>query len=229
MCNIPADKLPFHLFGLCLQEPMGLILNWVMASIAIIMFVRLKNKNASFQKSWRWFFLTFAISTFFGGLGHVFFIYTGFYGKIMSWIMNFIASFFAGKAMIETGLIRQKAKKNLLNFIVAVSFVLLVLTMMYKSFTFVIIDTAIIYFTFCLGFGIDALKKGIPSMKYIIIAVLILIPSAFVFIFKINPYLWFDTNDLSHTFIIISLFFFYFGVVNYRSIGMNGETAEIEK
>lgn len=215
MHTIPADKIPFQLFGLHLQDPMALILNWVMALIAFVAFYKLRKVEHNFQKNWRWFFLFFGISTFLGGLSHTFFYYTGFYGKISSWIFNFIATFFVGKAMIEIGWIDGKLRKRLLRLLALITVVLFYLTVLFQSFTFVIVDTAIVYFPLCFGYGIYALKNNIVAMKYIVIGVCVLIPSALIFILKINPFLWYNKNDLSHTLIIISLFFFYFGVAKF--------------
>jgi hypothetical protein len=37
VCGISPDKLPFQIFGYCLQEPMALITNWLIAITAFIL------------------------------------------------------------------------------------------------------------------------------------------------------------------------------------------------
>ena len=54
-------------------------------------------------------------------------------------------------------------------------------------------------------------KIGI-EFKYFVFGVLVLLPSAFVFLFKINLHPWFDKNDLSHVLMFIGIIYFYLGV-----------------
>lgn len=218
MCEIPLEKLPFQLFGLCLQEPMGLLLNWAIALVAFTLAYKLRGHRHHFQKNWFIFFIIFGFSTFFGGLGHVFYYYLGFYGKIPAFTLSIIAAFFVGKAMINASNLDGRNYKNWLTFIGGTTLFLLASMLFFQSFIFVLLDTIIIYLTFCLGFGMYYWKKGASPLKFIVYGVLTLIPSALIFIFKFSPYLWLNENDLSHIFIIISLFFFYRGVVRYRVI-----------
>src|SRR5690625_5534161 len=83
--------------GLCLQEPMALITNWIIASVAFVLYYKLRPLSGDFVKNWRFFLISIGLSTFFGGLGHIFFQYTGFYGKIPSWVLGNLAAFFADR------------------------------------------------------------------------------------------------------------------------------------
>ena len=211
-CNIPAEKLPFTLFGLCLQEPMALVTNWVIALTALILFFRLGKPQSDFQKYWKKFYLFFGLSTFFSGFGHVFFHYLDVFGKYPTWILGLIAAYHAGKAMISLNILSVKMK-SMLNFMVyakLITFALLALSL--KSFIFVMVDAVITYLLFCLGIGIYYWRKGIQSFKYTVIAVLILLPSIFIFTLQYNPHIWFNKDDLSHVLMAFTIIFFYLGV-----------------
>ncbi|MBW7867713.1 MAG: hypothetical protein H3C31_05245 [Brumimicrobium sp.] len=220
LCGISEDKLPFQLLGLCLQEPMALILDWVMAFICFFVFLRLKNHTSDFHRYWKLFFLFFGLSTFFGGLGHLFFYYTGNYGKIPSWTFAIISNYYVGKAMLKLNVLSIQ-KIQLLSKILSVKFLvfmslMLFVVLMYgkNSFVFSMVDSVLTTLAYCLGLGIYYKKQGLESFKYIVWAVVLLFPSIFIFVFKINVSLWLNKDDLSHLFMIASLVFFYIGVKN---------------
>src|SRR5690554_7028356 len=101
LCDIPLEKLPFNLFGLCLQEPMALVTNMMIAITCFVIYFRFNPVENSFQKHWKMFYLLFGLSTFFSGFGHMFFNYTGVYGKFPTWTLGLFSAFHAGKAMIS--------------------------------------------------------------------------------------------------------------------------------
>ena len=215
-CEIPTDKIPFSFFGYCLQEPMALITNWLIAATAFILFFRLKNPQNKFQKHWKLFYIFFAISTFFGGLGHLLFYYFDVYGKFPCWFFGTISAFHAGKAMISNKLISTEKQRSLTYFLVFKGIVLAGLAIIQQTFLFIMLDSIITYLFFCLGFGIYYWKKGNQAYKYTVFAILILLPSIFIFTLQINPHLWFNKDDLSHVLMVTTIIFFYFGVVNNK-------------
>src|SRR5699024_8920002 len=119
MCGIPAENLPFHLFGLCLQQPMGLLFNWLICLTCLVFYQKVKQTNFVFLKNCRYFFLTLGISTFFGGLGHLFFYYCGFYGKILPFSLGIVSSFFVAKAMLNPKLLKRSTLQALTFFLYA--------------------------------------------------------------------------------------------------------------
>lgn len=218
VCNIPLERLPFSVFGLCLQEPMALVTNWVIAITAFILYFRLKNAESNFQVSWKKFYFFFGLSTFFSGFGHVFFNYFDVYGKYPTWILGLIAAYHAGKAMISLNVIDTSTRRmfNWVLYAKLITFALLALLL--QSFIFVMVDAVITYLFFCLGFGIYYWRKGISSFKYTVIAVLILFPSIFIFTLKVNPHIWFNKDDLSHILMALTIIFFYLGVSRLNEI-----------
>ena len=221
LCNIPADKLPFKFMGLCLQEPMALVTNMVIAIICFVIYSKMKITENNFQKNWKIFFFFFGISTFFSGFGHMFFNYTGVYGKFPTWTLGLVSAFYAGKAMISLNVIDPKLYKGLIRFLYFKFFVLGILGLYFKSFIFIMTDATISYLFFCMGFGIYYWRKGLKSFKYTVYAVLFLIPSIFIFTLQFNPHVWFNKEDLSHVLMATTIIFFYFGVIRLNQIDLD--------
>jgi len=212
LCDILPDKLPFTWLGLCLQEPMALVTNWLIALTSLYLFFQIKKPFSIFRKHWRLFYFYLSISMFFGGLGHLFFNYFDVYGKFPCWITGAFASFHAGKAMISVNMIKADLQRKLTYFLLIKGIVLTLIAMSLGSFLFMMIDAVLSYLVFCLGFGVYYWKKGYHSFKFTVYAIIILFPSIFIFLLKVNPHLWFNKDDLSHVLMMITIIFFYIGV-----------------
>jgi len=212
LCEISPEKLPFTWMGLCLQEPMALVTNWLIAVTSSFLFFQIKKPYSLFRRHWRKFYLYFAISTFFGGIGHLFFNYFDVYGKFPCWIFGIIASYNAGKAMISVNMLTLDLQGKLTKILVAKGIGLALLAMVMGSFIFIMLDAILSYLIFCLGFGAYYWKKGYDSFKYTVYAIIILFPSIFIFLLKLNPHLWFNKDDLSHVLMFLTIIFFYIGV-----------------
>lgn len=202
------------MFGLCLQEPMALITNWLIAITSFILYRLIKSPQNEYQRHWKFFYLIFGISTFFGGLGHVLFNYFDVYGKFPCWFFGTIAAYHAGCAMINVSILSPKLIKKLKHILIIKAVVFGLIAFVFQSFLFIMVDATITYLFFCLGFGAYYWRKGIQSFKYTVFAVLILFPSIFIFALKINPHLWFNKDDLSHVLMVTTIIFFYFSIAN---------------
>jgi len=212
VCNIPAERLPFSVFGLCLQEPMALVTNWIIAITAFILYFRLSIPKSEFERNWRKFYLFFGMSTFLSGFGHVLFNYFDVYGKYPTWILGVIAAYHAGKAMISLDVLKPSVKDKLNWILYAKMITFLLIALVFKSFVFIMADAVITYLFFCLGFGIYYWRKGIKSFRYTVVAVVILFPSIFIFTLQFNPHIWFNKDDLSHILMVFTIIFFYLGI-----------------
>ncbi len=205
------EIIHFSAFGLNLQEPMALVFNWLIASVCFVAFFSLNQVQTEELKSWRKFFLFFGLSTFIGGFGHVFFQYFGIYGKFPHWIGGIVSAYFAGNAMLFR-IENLKLKKNLQILLIFKAITFLSLALIFQNFIFVAVDAIITYLFYCGIIGFSLYKEGVSAMKYLVIGVLVCIPAAFVYILKINPSIWFNTDDLSHVFMLVCVYFFYLGV-----------------
>lgn len=56
------------------------------------------------------------------------------------------------------------------------------------------------------------MKRGAIGLKWIVIGVLVLIPSAFIFIKEVNLHRWLNKDDLSHVLMLACIYFFYIGM-----------------
>lgn len=216
------DTIYFSLFGLNLQEPMAFILNWVIASFCIYAFFRLKRFKNKANDYWRLFFLVFGLSTFFGGLGHLFFLYTGIPGKYPSWIFGSIANGFAALGVLNfKGISRPTQLAYYLVWIKCLF--LVVISIATQKFIFIAIDAIVTYLCYT-GIYLLFLRRRTPFKYFIgkfLIGVAILLPSAFFFILKINLHQWLNKDDVSHLLMLGAIFFFYQGLKEW---GKNHQT-----
>ena len=55
-------------------------------------------------------------------------------------------------------------------------------------------------------------KRINPNYKYIVWGVIILSPSALLYLFKINLHQWFDKNDFAHILMAAAITYFFIGI-----------------
>ena len=189
---------------------MSLIMNWLISLFCLFAWFSLRERVGEAVIWWRRFFLIFSISTFFGGLGHLFFQYTGVYGKIPCWTLGVIAGYCASRGMLS--LVDKSKLRNAFHAgLVIKCGLLLILGVWTLNFLFISIDATLSYLVFCGGFGIYLYRKSYEAARYFVIGVLVLLPSAFIFAFKVNLHAWFNKDDLSHVLMMACLFFFFLG------------------
>jgi hypothetical protein len=210
------DILPFELFGLHLQEPMALVTNWCMCIFAFYAYKNIPAESGDFLKYWRFFFGFMTIGTFFGGLGHLFYQYTGIYGKMPCWIFGTIAGLAASLGMFS--LIKNTKWRNLLiRIAILESFTMLVAAMVFKSFIFIAVDAVFTYLFACGFVGYFLFKKSVPGAMNIVVGVMVLFPSVFLFVFKINFHKFLNRDDLSHLLMLGCIILFFLGTKKFNS------------
>lgn len=202
----------FKLFGLHLQEPMALITNWLISSFCFFAFFKLRKFKSDANYYWRMFYLSFGVSTFFGGLGHIFFQYTGMYGKFPSWTFGTLSNCFAALGMLSFK--SFSFPSNYAKWIVwSKAVIMLSLAIITKKFVFVAIDAIITYIGYTGIYAYYMLKnRNAKFLRLIIVAVLVLLPSAFIFLLKLNLNRWLNKDDLSHLLMLGCIYFFYLGL-----------------
>jgi hypothetical protein len=209
------DPIKFDLLGLHLQEPMAVITNGMISFFCFISYFRLRKWDNEANYWWRMFYLIFGISTFFGALGHAFFLYFGVFGKFPCWITGCLANVCAARGMLafETSV----PKKSAIILIWVKSGVLLALALITQKFVFVAIDAILTYIAYTGVYAWELTKRGIAEMKFMVIGVIILLPSAFIFLLKLNPHRWLNKDDLSHLLMLTCIYFFYRGMMAWGS------------
>lgn len=226
------DKIEFELFGLDLLEPMAMIGDGLMGLLSLFFAYKLfkLNSAAKFYYFWIIFYIIFGVGAIFGGLGHTFYNQLGIVGKVPSWALGPLTAFFIERAFISVHWV-EKIRKRLLfwsNVKLVIAYVACTLLFLFttgeKQTTLPFIPIAINTMIGVVGVaGILSVKyhKNISrSYRYFWIGVLVLIPTAFIFLLKINPHQWFDKNDFSHLLFMIGITFFYWGIKSIHRHGV---------
>ena len=212
------EIIEFSWMGLRLQEPMALVTNWLIAAFAFYAYFDLRFSQNGFTQLFSRFFLFLGISTFCGGLGHIFFQYLGIYGKFPAWTFGVMAGYFSISAMVSL-FNKEKYALHWRRWILLSSFSVIVCAVAFQSFLFVTVDAVVKYLTmgglaFFLSF-----KRALP-LHWVWIGVIILIPSVFIFLFQINVSTWLNKDDLSHVLMLGSIICFHASVKNYESFAL---------
>ena len=217
-------KIALDFNGFTILEPNALISDFIMGAFSLYFAFKLRGsiKEHSFIKYWYYFFLIFGIGSFCGGLAHSLFTYIGPQGKFPTWISAILCAYFIEKAMIKS--VPGLNKNNFLGKIAFTKMILvflIVITVISTSayqkehtigFIPIAINTLIGIFVSVSSISIYNIKKGHRQFKYLLYGVLVMLPSFFIFLWKINPVQWFDKGDLSHVMILFGNLFFYWGV-----------------
>lgn len=221
------DKIEIELLGLIIQEPNAVVSDFVMSVVSLVLGFLLirKGQNSEFVKWWIAFFILFGVSSMLGAFGHGFYYYFGVMGKIPNWLTGVPIIYFIELAMIS--LITNLKQKKIFKLLALGKMVLVYIVFAWICFAipldekpeipfFPIAFNTIIGVILSAGIlGYQFLKKE-PSFKLIVIGVVVMIPSAFVFLMKINPMPYFDKNDLSHVLLTSGIIFFYLGINNVK-------------
>lgn len=166
-------------------------------------------------REWNYFFTTFAIASFSGALSHLFWNYWGVYGKIIPWLFGVISSGVLVEAMIKQFHFTNKTVQILrISILVKGTFILL-FSFFYWNFLFVAFDTIFSLFIAC-GIGTLLLyyQHQRKELHYLLVGFLVMLPSAAIFLLKIDLHQWLNREDLSHLFIATGLFFFVLNLPN---------------
>lgn len=226
------DKIQIDIFGLTITEPNGFLTDALMAVVSLILayLVYRKKLSTPFLKYWFLFFLIYGISAFSGGLGHAFYLYWGVAGKFFNWITGIYAIYILELAMIK--LVQPIEKRKLYEKLSLYKVILVLIVFTYVCFTQPIsINPSLAFLPIAfntifgviltIGFlGYRFSKMYDINYKYFYYGVLIMIPSAAIFLGKINPHPWFDKNDLSHILLTIGIVYFYLGIkkTQYKTV-----------
>lgn len=205
------EIVKFTLGGYILQEPMALITNWCIFLFCLFAFLTIPWQQSYSSQKFKWFYFFLGLSTFFGGLGHLFFIYTGMYGKFPSWIFATLAGYFVGKAILYYWR-DNKGYNFLFHFLWIKSVLLLSFSLVSQKFIFIAIDAILTYLLYCGFLAWRLWKSEKNEMKYFVFGIIVLLPSAFIFLMNINFHRFLNRDDMSHILMLLCIISFYLGV-----------------
>lgn len=188
---------------------MALITNGLIALFSFWAY-RSLNQDEAKNPYWKLFFLFLGVSSFIGALGHTFFQYFGIPGKMPSWTIATMGNVCSALAILKYDQ-KIEAKNPWVIFVFAKSAVCLTLALVKFKFMFIACDAIVSYLMFTGGYAVYLMQKGVIEMKFMILGVCVMLPSAFVFIFKFSPFLWLNKDDISHLLIVFGVACFYVG------------------
>jgi hypothetical protein len=210
------DPIKFEWLGLHLQEPMAVVTNGMLSLFSLYAYLKLRKWDSEANYWWRLFYLIFGVSTFFGALGHAFFLYFGVFGKFPCWILGCLANVCAARGMLAFAPFVHP-KRSAVVLIWVKSAVLLVMALISQKFLFVAIDAILTYIAYTGAFAFILTTRGVAEMKFMVMGVIILVPSAFIFLLKLNPHRWLNKDDLSHLLMLTCIYCFYKGMMAWGS------------
>lgn len=210
------EIIKFTFFGFQLQEPMAMLTNGLLSLFCAFAYVQLKNNQDKANYWWMRFYLFFGISTFCAVWGHALFYYFDIPGKFPCWFFGTLANICAANGMLSFDGFAYP-KKFARRIIYAKSIFLFLLAIYFRSFIFITIDAAITYVVYTGVFASFLKKRGLYEMKYIISGVVVLLPSIFIFLLKINPHRWLNKDDVSHILMLGCIFLFYLGMSQWAN------------
>ncbi len=224
MIGSDFPKIEFELFGLNLLEPMAIITDTIMGGLSVYFGIKILglSKKIVFNKYWSLFFIIFGVGSMIGGIGHTFYNQLGLFGKFPSWFSGPIAVYFAEMAMISL-YPKMKIRSRLKNWfnikLIVVYAIFFYLLFFVKNptnpnlpFLPVAINTILGMISTVGVLGYMYTKKYSPHFKFFWLGVIIMFPSALIFLLKINVHQWFDKNDFSHVLLTIGIIYWYLGV-----------------
>lgn len=203
-----SDLFHFTLKGFYLQEPLTFLSDWLISFFCFRIFFQMKKnsflRNNFFQK----FFFFLGLSTLLGGVSHLFHHYFGVVGHFPSWIFSSVSTYYFCIGMMQ--MCFEKQNTSLYRLVLFKSLFLLILSLYTQKFLFVSIDAILsfLFFGGILGLRFYFEKVENEFIKHLLYGVLVLIPAGIVFLFKFDLHILFNRNDLSHVFILLSVFLF---------------------
>jgi hypothetical protein len=222
------EKIHFDIWGFHFLEPNALIGDLLLFSIAFYFSLKIKKYNSQhpFYKNWRRFYFIFSLSFLIGGIGHFCFNYLGLWGRYPSWIFGMLSTYFICLAQISLWpkQNQQQRFKNLAAALLLIGIALEIYVFNTRNLSMdqskgltipsIISGLGLIFSLFILGLYYQ--RTIHPQFKFFWIAVLTLLPNAFIQSQKLNLAPWFDRNDFGHVLLAISLFLYWKGIEAYK-------------
>ncbi len=223
---LAVEKIEFAMFGLDLVEPNTLITDGILGLLSMFLGLKIGQLAApqNFFRNWQRFLLIFGLGAFLGGLGHVFYNYLGIAGKVPAWVLGIISVYFIEYSMIsihpEKRMITILTRISSIKLIILLGSVMLVLASgdpgnKENLCIVLVILNSLLGVTLSAGLlGLHYYRLGISeNYGFLVLGVMVMLPSSAVFLMDINLYQWFDKNDLSHLLLAIGIIIFYMGLV----------------
>lgn len=190
--------------------------------VVLVCVIGINAASSEHLKYWRGFFFFYAVASFVGAFSHVFWNYWEFYGKILPWLFGVVAtSYLSFEVLVQLELFKYH-RRLLLALIFIKGCVVLSLAYTHWNFIFIAADTIGSLLISCGFIGAYLVYgKKLTFLKYMFFGVLVMLPSVFIFLYRVDIHRWLNREDLSHIIIALGLLLFIKTVRDYPEVNRN--------
>lgn len=213
-----------YIGNIAIHEPTTTFTDYLISLLCFVFFYNLKNnKSVASINNWKNFFLFFGVSTIVGGCAHAFFEFHAGLGYKTLWlamqVLSGFAVYFAQMATFNSVLQNSKNKNNWrLTYAIQLC-VFIAAVFIFQNFLVVVLDNAIGLIPVMVLHFTD--PKKIKASKFIAYGILISFLTAFVHVAKLSWNANFNSNDISHILLMVSLSVVFVGVWKKMQGGSN--------
>ncbi len=214
------EKTEIIIQKLVLQEPVTALTDFIVTFLCILFYFKLGKAEFVSRRNnlWRSFFLFVGLSTLFGGVAHLLRFYLdGPVHKTIWLCMNFLSAisvYFAELSAIEV--VINKSKKKLVNLIALILLVSFTALSLYtQNFNIAKVNMGI-GLVFILISHLITNRRGMEGSLYVVAGMSCSFIPVFIHSQKISLNKWFNFNDISHVFMMLSLYLIFLGVTAFN-------------
>jgi len=213
------EKTQLVIQNIIFLEPVTALTDFIIVALCLLFTVKLKQseENNRYNILWIRFFSFVALSSFLGGLAHLFFFYLeGSLHKTLWLLMNIasaVSVYFAELSAIEILINQNKKRYNILAACLLIIFT--VAGLILQNFNIAKINMGI-GLLFILIAHIITFQRGIKGGLFIIAGMFLSFIPVAIHSLKWSLHAWFNFNDISHIFMMLCLYFIFKGVSKFN-------------
>ncbi len=215
-------KTSIDVFGFQIMEPMTAATDLLVSAVCLYAFFKIRNSNNKLPSVMllKYYFLTLAISTAYGGIiGHALQHILSFGWKVPGWLISMLsialierAAILHAQPILQPGLGRFFAILNIIELLSLTTVVLLTLNFFFveahAAYGLLAIVSSFEFFIY--------LRTKNEGSRLLLIAVAISALAATVHLSKFTIHVWFNHLDLSHVLMAIAAYYYYLGAASIK-------------
>lgn len=215
-------KTTVDLFGFQIMEPVTAATDLLVSGVCLYAFLKIRKgtNNLSSVNLLKYYFLTLALATAYGGIiGHALQHVLSFGWKVPGWLISMLsialierAAILHAKPILRPGIGKFFAILNIIELSVLVSVVLLTLNFFFVE-AHAFYGLLIVVSSFELFIYIKTKDEG---SKLLLVAVFISALAATVHLTQFSIHIWFNHLDLSHVLMAMAAYVFYLGATKIK-------------
>lgn len=215
-------KTTVDLFGFQIMEPVTAATDLLVSGVCLYAFLKIRKgtNNLSSVNLLKYYFLTLAVATAYGGIiGHALQHLLSFGWKVPGWLISMLsialierAAILHAKPILRPGIGKFFAILNIIELSVLVSVVLLTLNFFFVE-AHAFYGLLIVVSSFELFIYIKTKDEG---SRLLLVAVFISALAATVHLTQFSIHIWFNHLDLSHVLMAMAAYVFYLGATKIK-------------